>query len=335
MGCFGVVVKPVNNEIQSLPTKAKHDEPIWFPQGSDRLAESELDELVRRSFGITIRWYLSFYKRSRVRATNRPAREFIEIVITEKAPGEAELERWREGIRWFFREGRAVMRGEGDMGRCPSPVKMRGASSAMSHASGYGTPRTASVSQDVEHPSPRPSPLGRGEGVDAAAGWRAAMIRKLRVGNYSYQTERSYLNWACRFARRQGERSVLVCGDAEIGAFLDELAVKGEVSAGTQRQALNALVFLFREALRKELGDFSDYLRAKAKSRLPVVLSRGETQGLLAAMEGKHALMARVMYGSGLRLTESMRWRVGVRRLMLGFGGAGGNRCSPFSNSVI
>jgi hypothetical protein len=221
------------------------------------------------------------------------------------------------------------------MGRCPSPVKMRGASSAMSHASGYGTPRTASVSQDVEHPSPRPSPLGRGEGVDAAAGWRAAMIRKLRVGNYSYQTERSYLNWACRFARRQGERSVLVCGDAEIGAFLDELAVKGEVSAGTQRQALNALVFLFREALRKELGDFSDYKRAKAKSRLPVVLSRGETQGLLAAMEGKHALMARVMYGSGLRLTESMRWRVGVRRLMLGFGGAGGNRCSPFSNSVI
>jgi integrase len=64
-------------------------------------------------------------------------------------------------------------------------------------------------------------------------------------------------------------------------------------------------------------------------------LSRGETQGLLAAMEGKHALMARVMYGSGLRLTELLRLRVGVRRLMLGFGGAGGNRCSPFSNSVI
>ncbi|MFT5031345.1 MAG: integrase, partial [Candidatus Binatia bacterium] len=169
---------------------------------------------------------------------------------------------------------------------------------------------------------------GRGEGVDAAAGWRAAMIRKLRVGNYSYQTERSYLNWACRFARRQGERSVLVCGDAEIGAFLDELAVKGAVSAGTQRQALNALVFLFREALRKELGDFSDYLRAKTKSRLPVVLSRGETQGLLAAMEGKHALMARVMYGSGLRLTELLRLRVkdvGLerRQLIVRFGKGG------------
>jgi integron integrase len=219
---------------------------------------------------------------------------------------------------------------------------MRGASSAMSHASGYGTPRTASVSRNVEHPSPRPSPLGRGEGVDAAAGWREAMIRVLRIRKYAYRTEQTYLHWSDRFARAQARGGVAVedCGDAEIRAFLDELAVKGEVSAGTQRQALNALVFLFREALKRELGDFSDYLRAKAKSRLPVVLSRDEIGRLLAAMQGRPALMARVMYGSGLRVTELLRLRVKdvdlERRQLTVRGGKGDkDRATPLAESLI
>ena len=154
-----------------MPTNAQLDEPLWFPTWPDRLAESELEELRRESFGITIRWYLSFCKRSRVRATKRTARDFIEVAREEKGASEAELERWREGIRWFFREGRAEMRGvevETDLGHRGSPQSRDPATAGRRPSQ-----------KTVEHPAPRPSPLGRGEGVDAVAGWREAVNARL------------------------------------------------------------------------------------------------------------------------------------------------------------
>jgi integron integrase len=99
------------------------------------------------------------------------------------------------------------------------------------------------------------------------------------------------------------------CPD-DIRGFLDHLAVEGKVSASTQRQALNALVFLLREALGRDPGDFSGYRPARQSKRIPVVLSRQECQALFAQLTGTNRLMAQLMYGSGLRLMELLRLRV-------------------------
>jgi integrase len=99
-------------------------------------------------------------------------------------------------------------------------------------------------------------------------------------------------------------------GAVEVAAFLTDLAVRGQVAASTQNQALNALVFLYREVLGMELGDLGEFLRAKAPVRLPGVLTVEEVQCLLAALAGTCQLMGRLLYGTGMRLMELIRLRV-------------------------
>lgn len=91
-------------------------------------------------------------------------------------------------------------------------------------------------------------------------------------------------------------------GEIELRDFLSDLATRQRVAVATQRQALNALVFLVREALGRSLEDFGDFTRGRAVKRVPVVLSRVECQRLLGALEGTTRLMAELMYGSGVRL---------------------------------
>lgn len=137
----------------------------------------------------------------------------------------------------------------------------------------------------------------------------------LRFKHYSYRTELTYLGWIerfVRFCRQPGGawRHPRECGEAELTAFLSHLANEGRVGASTQNQALNALVFLYREVLHIDLGDFGDFARAKRPKRLPVVLSRDECARLFAGMEPPHRWFAQLLYGSGLRLTEGLRLRI-------------------------
>ncbi|BAU49501.1 integrase [Sulfurifustis variabilis] len=99
-------------------------------------------------------------------------------------------------------------------------------------------------------------------------------------------------------------------GAEQVTSFLTHLAVQGRVSASTQNQALNALLFLYREVLDIELPWMNDIERAKKPARLPVVLTRAEVRALLARLEGTHWLMGSLIYGSGLRLMECLRLRV-------------------------
>jgi integrase len=99
-------------------------------------------------------------------------------------------------------------------------------------------------------------------------------------------------------------------GGSEVEAFLSSLAVVRNVSASTQRQALSALLFLYREVLRVELPWLDGLTRAKQRERLPVVLTRAEVMRVLDLMEGTHGLMARIIYGGGLRLMECVRMRI-------------------------
>jgi integrase len=99
-------------------------------------------------------------------------------------------------------------------------------------------------------------------------------------------------------------------GKTEIEAFLSHLATNRKVAASTQRQALNALVFLYKHVLDKPIGDNIAPVKAKKRRRPPVVMTKTEVRHVLNQMKGTHLLMAKVMYGGGLRLMECLRLRV-------------------------
>ena len=137
----------------------------------------------------------------------------------------------------------------------------------------------------------------------------------LRFRHMSLRTERTYLEWIERFVRfcRRPDgawRHPRDCGAAEVRAFLTSLAVERNVAAATQNQALNALVFLYREVLGTHLESLDGIERTHRPKRLPVVLGRDECGRLFSAMEPPLRLFAQILYGSGLRLIEGLRLRI-------------------------
>ena len=134
--------------------------------------------------------------------------------------------------------------------------------------------------------------------------------RRLRVKHYSLRTEQAYLYWIRRYIQSNGRRHPRELGGTEIESFLSDLAERQRVAPSTQNQALAALLFLYREVLALDLPWMENVVRAKRAPRLPVVLSRAETMALLHAMSGREALMAGLLYGSGLRLMECVRLRI-------------------------
>ena len=131
----------------------------------------------------------------------------------------------------------------------------------------------------------------------------------MRLKHYSLKTEKSYVHWGRRFILFHKKRHPQEMGAPEVQAFLNYLAVDQHVSASTQNQALNALVFLYKHVIKKELGTI-DAIRARRPKRLPVVLTREETQKILSLLSGGNHLMASFLYGSGLRLMECLRLRI-------------------------
>lgn len=135
---------------------------------------------------------------------------------------------------------------------------------------------------------------------------------RIRTRHYSYRTEVSYVDWVRRFFAYLSERSgAEPCVDsASVRDYLTHLAVRRRVSASTQNQAMCAILFLCREVLGVNLEDLALTVKAKRGLHLPVVLSIPETVALLAAMRGTPALMAALIYGGGLRVSESCELRV-------------------------
>jgi len=132
----------------------------------------------------------------------------------------------------------------------------------------------------------------------------------IRVKHYSIRTEEAYVGWIRRFILFHDKRHPREMGGPEIEAFLTHLAVEGHVAAPTQNQALSALLFLYREVLKQELDYPIDAVRAKESQHLPAVLTRDETRRVIAQLSGIYQLLARLLYGSGLRLLECLRLRV-------------------------
>ncbi len=133
----------------------------------------------------------------------------------------------------------------------------------------------------------------------------------LRYYHYAYRTEQSYCSWILQYVKFYGGKThPKDMGKNEVERFLSYLAEKKNVAVATQKQALNALIFLYKRVLDIELGGGIAPTRSKRRMNLPTVLTQKEVSKLLGNMKGKHALMAKLLYGCGLRLLECVRLRV-------------------------
>ncbi len=131
-----------------------------------------------------------------------------------------------------------------------------------------------------------------------------------RVRGYSIRTEDAYWMWTGQFILHHGKRHPETMGAEEIRAFLTALVMERDVAPGTQMQALNALVFVFKNVLEREPGDLAGIVRSKRARKVPVVLGVAESRALLAGLDGTALLMAQLLYGAGLRMMECVRLRV-------------------------
>ena len=134
----------------------------------------------------------------------------------------------------------------------------------------------------------------------------------LRVQHYAIRTEEQYVSWIRRFIRFHRNRHPREMGEAEIEQFLTYLAIQGNVAASTQSQAMNAIVFLYKQVMHREVGEF-DAARIRRPKRLPVVGTRSEVRAVLEQVtgnDGMYGLMCELIYGSGLRVLDCCRVRV-------------------------
>lgn len=184
--------------------------------------------------------------------------------------GSAPAAQARPALRWFYQEA-------GRQGASPA-------------------------SRNLAPPPPANEDLGQGS-------WERELIRAIRRKGFLWRTESTYRQWAAKFAQFLSPRTPYLAEDDDLNEFLSHLAVTQRASPATQRQALNALVFFLREGLRREVGDL-DFKRARARRRIPTVLTRRECSLLFQNLPGTNRLMAELMYGAGLRLMELLRLRI-------------------------
>jgi integron integrase len=130
------------------------------------------------------------------------------------------------------------------------------------------------------------------------------------VKHYAIRTEELYVHWIKRYIFFHHKRHPREMGAPEVQTFVSDLALNQKVSASTQNQALNALVFLYHQVLHLQLGELTGLVRAPRSKRIPLVMSRDEVHRVIAALSGTHQLLAKLLYGTGLRLLECLRLRV-------------------------
>lgn len=167
-----------------------------------------------------------------------------------------------------------------------------------------------------------------------------AVVDAIRVRHYSRKTEQAYVHWVRRFVFWSGRRHPRDLGAPEVEAFLTSLAVDGCVSESTQRQALSALLFLYRHVLEMDLPWLNGLVRAKPSVHVPEVLSRDEVRALFGCLKGERGLILKLLYGSGLRLGEALHLRVkdlDLQRLQLTVrdGKGGKDRTTTLPQSLV
>jgi len=132
----------------------------------------------------------------------------------------------------------------------------------------------------------------------------------IRKKHYSYKTEQAYIHWIKRYIFFNNKKHPKDMAEKEISRFISHLAINRRVASSTQNQALNSIIFLYKHVLHIEIGDLGPMERAKRPKKLPVVMTTQEVERILGLIDGTKGLIARLLYGCGLRLMECMRLRV-------------------------
>jgi len=180
----------------------------------------------------------------------------------------------------------------------------------------------------------------RGEPPEGMEASLERIRQKVRQSGYSVRTEQTYVLWCEKFLRFNAAGSPEHLKEEQVRAYLSYLALKRNAAVSTQRQALNSIVFMFRQVYGIELGSFSDFVKSKRPKRLPVVLSVSEVRALMDHLKGAQGLMAGVMYGGGLRLMECLRLRVqdvdfGYGQIVIRDGKGGKDRLAPLPKRYV
>jgi integron integrase len=167
-----------------------------------------------------------------------------------------------------------------------------------------------------------------------------AFVKTIRVRAMAVRTEQTYEHWITRFLKFHKWKSIDELGSAELASYLEHLAVTRKVSPSTQKIALNALIFLFREVLGRNVNEAVSYTHASKPRRIPSVLSKTEVKSLLAALQGRPQLMASLMYGTGMRVMECVRLRVqdidfAFHQITVRAGKGGKDRVVPLPQKLV
>src|ERR1035437_1686519 len=246
--------------------------PVSFAEWSTVLVGESFDPATRERYRRCIVAYLHHLKERRERASVASAKAYVESGETQGVTDQLD----RDALRWFFLAARRR-----------DPV----------------AGNEFSVEEQASPIHPEKADTGK-------APWERRLVERLRVGQYQWRTEVTYRDWAWRFAVWLGTRPLEVATGEDLKDFLTHLAVDRAVAASTQRQALNALIFLFREVLGRDPGDVSDYTPSRRAQRIPEVLTPDELRRLFEHLRGMARLMAQLQYGAGLRIMELIRLRV-------------------------
>lgn len=197
--------------------------------------------------------------------------------------------------------GEASVRGDGGSDREPA---------AETRAGGRGTRGSYANRRQASDEGDRGS-CGSGGGGDVLPEELISKVRSVvRLQHKSFRTEKTYVGWIRRFLAYAKPRSLDELDDAAVRRYLSYLAVERAVAASTQQQCFNALLFLYRHVLRKEIDGLDQTIRARRPARLPVVLTRSEVRSLIGALARPYDLMAKIIYAAGLRLRECLGLRI-------------------------
>jgi len=163
---------------------------------------------------------------------------------------------------------------------------------------------------------------------------------RIRVLHYARTTEKTYIHWILGYIRFHGRRHPQDMGAPEVEAYLSHLATARDVAAGTQNQAMHAILFLYKQVLCIDLPWLDGITRAKPSKRLPTVLTQSETRALLAEVNGLPGLVIKLLYGTGMRLMEGLRLRVkdidfSGRAIVVRGGKGDKDRVVPLPESLI
>jgi integron integrase len=277
--------------------------PRW-PTGYFRVLQELGVEAPRRPF--YVHWVRRFFNtqqkgKRRGELGRGEIETFIQALTADPGVADWQVARARDALEVYYEQFRGI---------ALEPVRTKAGKSKkggdMPKASDrIPAPRVLNQPSTIPEPE-RPKPARK---VDLAALEKATRVA-LRTEHYALKTERAYVQWIRRFVGYHRGRRPSHMGEGEIHQFLSHLAINERVAASTQNQALNAIVFLYRKVVKKEVGDFSDFPRARRAKRLPIVLSRQEVQTLLSRLDGAEGLVARLLYGTGMRISEALRLRV-------------------------